>query len=121
MNRQWGKAFRGEGKRPQGLFVDAIVRWRWFDGAGDNNWMRGSAGIMSWSRDCEYQILEPTVDRAEVIRESVVAECLAALDDDEVVHAIDCNKVEKRKTWDSAIKLCRERIAALATTTGGET
>lgn len=41
-----------------------------------------------------------------------LAKCLAALDDEEVVHAIDCNKVEQRAIWDSALKMCRERITA---------
>lgn len=46
-------------------------------------------------------------------REAVTALNLAALDDDEVVHAIDCNKIDQRKTWDSAVAMCRARIAAL--------
>lgn len=41
-----------------------------------------------------------------------LAKCLAALDDEEVVHAIDCNKVEQRATWGSALKMCRQRITA---------
>jgi hypothetical protein len=56
----------------------------------------------------------PDTARVDEIRSAVIKECIAALDDENVAEAMDCNKVEKYRMHKATLALVKDAIRALA-------